>query len=90
MCGQVASRLEDVAGQQVPRWVIPSGSPDVMVGRVETGFLRCLLPNPELTQGPAATIPLLSLGEVCTDCAVVCLEWSQLGVRPSQGSQTGH
>ena len=47
------------------------------------------LTQPRVNPRPGSCIPLLSLGEVCADCTVVCLEWSQLGVRPSQGSQTG-
>ena len=47
------------------------------------------LTQPRVNPRPGSCIPLLSLGEVCADCTVVCLEWSQLAVRPSQGSQTG-
>lgn len=46
-------------------------------GRVEGGFLRCLLSVPILIQGPkAVTFP--SLVEVCADYDVcVCLEWRE-------------
>ncbi|XP_077770030.1 uncharacterized protein LOC144323453 isoform X1 [Canis aureus] len=60
-----------------------------MVGRVERGFLRCLLPDPELAQGPAAA-SLFSPWGRCVPTVLWCV-WNRVSwvCGPAEAARLG-